>query len=146
MPYIKVYLHVVFSTKYRLAHLNTPQLRRKVWFHIKDNSMENGIHIDYVNGYEDHSHCLISMNSTHSISYIMQMIKGESAFWINESKLIKELFEWQDGYFAVSVSQTDIPKVREYIKNQEEHHKNQSSEMEFDEMILKHGFEKILED
>jgi putative transposase len=146
MPYLKVNLHLVFSTKYRLPHLSTPQLRRKMWFHIKDNAKINGIHVDYANGFEDHCHCLISMNSTHSISYLVQMIKGESANWMNESKVIPELFEWQNGYFVVAVEDCNIFKVREYIKNQETHHKTQTSEEEFNEMILIHGFKKILDD
>ncbi|MDR7211388.1 type III secretory pathway component EscR [Flavobacterium piscis] len=53
----------------------------------------------------------------------MQLIKGESSFWINKNQLTKEKFEWQDEYFAFSVSESIIDKVRDYIKNQEEHHK-----------------------
>ena len=49
----------------------------------------------------------------------MQLLKGESSFWINKNKLTKEKFEWQDEYFAVSVSESLIDQVRDYIKNQE---------------------------
>ena len=53
----------------------------------------------------------------------MQLIKGESAYWINKHGLTKEKFEWQDEYFATSVSESNPNKIRNYIKNQEEHHK-----------------------
>ena len=52
----------------------------------------------------------------------MQLLKGESSYWINKNRLCSEKFEWQDEYFAVSVSESLVPRVREYIKNQEDHH------------------------
>jgi putative transposase len=56
--------------------------------------------------------------------------------------LTKEKFEWQDEYFAVSVSESILDNVREYIKNQEQHHKNKSFQQEFDEFLSKLGFTK----
>ena len=73
----------------------------------------------------------------------MQLIKGESAFWFNNQKLILEKFQWQDEYFAVSVSESMIEKVREYIKNQEVHHNKKSYQEEHNEMIDKFGFQKF---
>ena len=71
----------------------------------------------------------------------MQLIKGESSFWINKNKLTSAKFEWQDEYFAVSISQSVIDRVRNYIKNQEEHHNKKTFEHEYDELINIYGFE-----
>ena len=71
------------------------------------------------------------------------LIKGESSFWINKNQLKKERFEWQDEYFAVSVSESKIDAVRNYIKNREEHHNKKSFQEEYDAFILRYGFEKI---
>jgi len=46
----------------------------------------------------------------------MQLIKGESSFWINKNNLTKTNFEWADEYYAVSISESHINKVRDYIK------------------------------
>ena len=78
----------------------------------------------------------------------MQLIKGESAFWINRqnefiSSFAGKKFEWQDEYFAVSVSESIIDKVRNYIKNQEEHHSEKTFQQEYDEFIRKYGFQKF---
>ncbi len=73
----------------------------------------------------------------------MQLIKGESSFWINKEKLTKEKFQWQSEYFAVSVSGSVIDKVRNYIKNQEIHHSKKSFQEEYEEFILKYGFEEF---
>jgi hypothetical protein len=53
----------------------------------------------------------------------MQLIKGESSFWINKNKLTSHKFEWAVEYFGISISDSQTPKLREYIRNQEEHHK-----------------------
>lgn len=144
MPFVKVYIHFVWSTKNRFPYLSTSEIRKMVWDHIKENAKEKEIHIDFINGYEDHCHCLVSLRSDQSIQKIMQLIKGESSYWINKNNIIEnEIFEWQDEYFAVSVSESMIDKVRNYIKNQEEHHKKKSFNEEYDDFILKYNFQKF---
>jgi putative transposase len=135
MSFINVYVHYVWSTKNRFPLLDTEKLRQKVWFHILDNAREQGIHIDFVNGYTDHCHCLASLNHHQSIDKIVQFIKGESSHWINQKKICKEPFEWQDEYFAVSVSPKNVPIVREYIKRQEEHHRTISFDEEYNQLM-----------
>ncbi|KQT20517.1 transposase [Chryseobacterium sp. Leaf404] len=140
MPFIKIYIHVVFSTSNRTPFLNTKYLRVKVWRHIKENASDKGIFMDMVNGYSDHCHCLISLGSNQNIEKIVQLIKGESSHWINKNNLTKEKFSWQDEYFAVSVSESKTELVRNYIKNQEKHHQHKSFADEFQEFIEKYNF------
>jgi putative transposase len=147
MPFINVYIHFVWSTKNREPFLDSKELRLKVWNHIRDNAKENGIFIDFINGYSDHCHCLISLGSEQTIQKIMQLIKGESSFWINKNELLSikngGKFEWQDEYFAVSVSESMIDKVRNYIKGKENHHSKKTFQDEYDEFISKYKFEKF---
>lgn len=142
MPLVKVYIHFVWSTKNRYPFLDSKELRTEVWNHIRTNAKEKGIFIDFVNGYSEHCHCLVSLGVDQTIQKVMQMIKGESSFWINKNQLTKSKFEWQDEYFAASVSESMMDNVREYIKNQEEHHRKKSFQEEYDEFISKHGFER----
>lgn len=53
---------------------------------------------DPIYGYSDHLHCLFLLNRDQSISKVAQLIKGESAFWINKNKLLRDHFKWQDDY------------------------------------------------
>jgi putative transposase len=106
MTFVKVYIHFVWSTKNRFPYLNSRELRLRVWQHIKENANRKGIFIDFVNGYDDHCHCLVSLGTDQTIQKVMQLIKGESAFWINKNQLTSEKFEWQDEYFSVSVSES----------------------------------------
>ncbi|HCY39796.1 MAG TPA: IS200/IS605 family transposase [Prolixibacteraceae bacterium] len=143
MPFVKVYIHFVWSTKNRVEFLDSSSLRKQVWQHISDNAKEKGIYIDFINGYNDHCHCLVYLSIDQTIQKIMQLIKGESSFWINKQGLTKQKFEWQDEYFAVSVSESILDKVRDYIKNQEEHHKHKTFQQEYDEFISKYNFQKF---
>lgn len=140
MPFIKTYIHFVFSTKKREPLLNSPELRTQVWKHIRENAKKKGIFIDHIGGYDNHCHCLISLGSEQTISKVMQLIKGESSFWINKNKLCRGKFEWQDEYYAASVSESILNRVRNYIRNQEEHHKRKTFKEEYEEFMEQHGF------
>ena len=135
MSFIKIYIHFVWSTKNREPYLNSPELRRKVWDHIKSNAKDKHIFVDTINGYHDHCHCLISLGKEQAVSTIMQLMKGESSYWINKNNLCSQKFEWQDEYFASSVSESEVNRVREYINTQEMHHKNKSWKEEYEEFI-----------
>lgn len=143
MPYVKVYIHFVWSTKDGLRLLTPLETRQKVWQHIRDNAKVKGIFVDFINGFSNHCHCLVSLNVDQTMSKIMQLIKVESSLWINKNNLCKCRFEWQDEYYAVSVSESGINRVREYIKNQESHHSKKTFEEEVDEFVERYGFEKF---
>ncbi|MBA3785716.1 MAG: IS200/IS605 family transposase [Acidobacteria bacterium] len=136
-------MHFVWSTKNR-EPLLTDEIRQKVFQHIRENATEKNIHLDFINGYKNHVHCLISLGTDQTMEKIMQLIKGESSFWINKNKLCGGRFEWQDEYFAVSVSETVVESVRNYIANQEEHHRAKSFDEEFEGFMKRAGFQKFL--
>ncbi|QNF33735.1 IS200/IS605 family transposase [Adhaeribacter swui] len=139
MPYIKVWIHFVWSTKNREPYL-TKEIRTQIFRHIRENAQEKGIYIDFINGHIDHVHCLVSLGLNQNVAKVMQLIKGESAFWINQNNLCLAKFEWQDEYFAVSVSESMVNKVREYIKNQEAHHQLKSYQEEQEDFKRLYGF------
>jgi putative transposase len=147
MPFIKAYIHLVWSTKNREPFLATKEMREKVWHHMRENAKLKGIFIDFINGHKEHCHCLVSLSVDQTIEKIVQLIKGECSFWINKQNevipiLVGRNFEWQDEYFAVSVSESPVGNVRNYIKNQEEHHKHKTFQQEYDKLIEKFGFQR----
>jgi putative transposase len=145
MSWVRVYMHMVFSTKNREPFLNSLELRRTVFQHIKKNAEEKGIWLDCVSGYQDHAHCLISLGKEQSISKVAQLIKGESSFWINQNNLTSEKFVWQDDYWVVGVSESHLESVRKYIHNQEQHHSKQSFTDEINVFMNKYGWDFIKE-
>ena len=83
------------------------------------------------------------MSAQQNIAEIMQLIKGESSHWINKNKLSVGKFAWADEYYAVSVGESQIASVRNYIKTQETHHRKFTWEEECDDFFEKYGFVKI---
>ncbi|GBD86689.1 transposase IS200 like protein [bacterium BMS3Abin03] len=142
MPYVKIWIHLIFSTKNR-AHLISKQLKPQLLKHIKENSIKKNIYIDFLNCVSDHIHLLISLNSKQTISEVVQLIKGESSHWVNKNNLLLNKFEWQDEYIAVSIGHSQVNRVRDYIKNQEEHHRMKTFQEEYDEFVMKYGFEIV---
>lgn len=142
MPFVKIWIHAVWSTKNRVPFLEK-NIRKSVIDHIKENAREKNIYLDTINGYLDHLHCLISMKGDQTLAKTIQLIKGESAFWINQQGMTEKKFSWQSEYFAVSVSESQLTKVRNYINNQEHHHSNKSFQQEYDEFMDKYRFDKF---
>ena len=139
MGYVNMWVPLVWATKKREPVLDK-NIRKKIFSHIRENAFIKNIQIDFINGHVDHVHILISLNADQTIANTIQLIKGESSYWINKNKLTPQKFEWQDDYFAVSVSESGIDKVRDCIKNQEEHHKKKTFQQEYDEFMERYGF------
>jgi putative transposase len=142
MPFTNILIHYIWSTKGREKTI-TKKLKPVLLKHIKSNSVEKGIFIDTINCVDDHIHVLVSLSRDQTVSKVAQLIKGESAHWLNleENKaLVKTKFEWQDEYMAISVSQSVADKVRTYIHEQEEHHSTKTFQQEYDGFLKACGF------
>jgi putative transposase len=140
MSYVRVWVHAVWGSKRRENFL-TKEVRQPVISHIKANAKDKGIYIDRLNGPADHLHCLVGLNANLSIAKTLQLIKGESAFWINRDRIVKSKFEWADEYYAASVSESDLETVRAYIDRQEEHHRKKSFTEEVDDFVREYKLE-----
>ena len=145
MSWVRVYIHMVFSTKDREPFLNSQELRRLVFQHIKKNAEEKDIWLDCVNGWYEHAHCLISLGKEQTISKVAQLIKGESSYWINQNKLLEKKFVWQDDFWAVGVSESHLQSVRNYIHSQEAHHTQKSFTDEVNKFMEKYEWSFINE-
>jgi putative transposase len=139
MSYIKIMVHCVWGTKNREPALSSER-RTQMFAHIRDNAKTKGIYIDTIGGHSDHVHCLISLGAEQTIAKVMQLIKGEASFWANKNKLTGYKLEWAENYFAASVSESSIDKVRDYIKNQEEHHRKITFTEEYEKFVNRYGF------
>ena len=139
MSFVKIWVHLVFATKNREPLLKK-DMRYELFNHIAQNCKEKNIFLKAINGYTDHIHCLISLGKDQNIAKVNQLIKGESSFWINQNNLISEKFAWQDDYFAVSVSESQVEAVIKYINNKEQHHSKKSFNDEVDNFMNKYGW------
>lgn len=123
--YHQIYLQTIFAEKYRKAILD------KTWRHeilgvIGNLINESGCKTIIVNGIEDHVHCFIGLKPVVLIPELMKNVKSKSSKYINDKKLFRHKFEWQDGYGVFSYGQSQVDNLYRYIQNQEEHHKKQT--------------------
>ncbi len=139
MSYVKIWIHAVWTVKKRAAILN-PDARQSLFEHIHKNALKKEILMEIVSGHNNHVHCLFRLKNNQTIENVMQLIKDESSFWFNKSKLSENVLHWQKEYFAVSVSESQVEVVKKYIQNQEEHHKVKTWDEEYNEFIKNYGF------
>ena len=142
MAFVKIWVHVVFSTKHR-AHSLSPEIKRELITHIFENCKTKGIFPVAINGLSDHLHCLISLGRDQNIANVVKMIKGESSHWLNQDNKTRQKFEWGDEYFAVSIGESQVDAVKKYIANQELHHARKTFAEEHAELMSRYGFSKL---
>ena len=136
--YSKIWIHAIWATKLR-AELIDFSIEKQVYNFIYQELVELGCPVRIINGMPDHIHALFLLNPSKSITDIIKQIKGSSSHSINGGNFILEKFAWQTGYAAYSVSESQVEKVYNYIKNQKAHHLKQTSQEEFDEYIRLYG-------
>ncbi|MBS1621187.1 MAG: IS200/IS605 family transposase [Bacteroidetes bacterium] len=134
--YHQIYLQTVFAVKYRQAII-AKEWKNQLLSVIGNLINETNCKTIIVNGIEDHVHCFLGLKPVVSVSELMKTVKARSSKYINDNRLTKERFEWQEGYGVFSYSQSQVDNVYHYIQNQEAHHKKQTFHDEYIE-FLKH--------
>lgn len=133
-----IYVHVIWNTADEKALL--PAIVRKVLFpYIKQSAAAKGVQLLAVNGVNNHIHCLVKLSPFQSLQQVVTTLKLDSLHWLNETKLLAEAFDWNEGFSAYSVSPSTIDKSVEYINKQEEYHKTRSLSDEmstFEKMVV----------
>jgi REP element-mobilizing transposase RayT len=133
-----VLVHIVFSTKERRAMLQNPELRDEMHRYIAGISANLHCPSIIVGGATDHVHMLANQSRTIALAEWVKEIKRASSIWSKERDPQWSLFQWQAGYGAFSVSQSQKHYVQEYIRSQEEHHRQLSFQDELRLLLAKH--------
>ena len=134
----RIWIHVIWGTKDHTRCL-FKKVARELHIHFIEKANELIIPFEEIRIQPEHIHGLINLPADKCLSEFIQKIKGESAHWINQGHLMGAKFEWQRGYGAFSVSATQYKIVKNYIKNQEAHHKRKSFQEEYDEWRKEYG-------
>ena len=137
--YLSLHYHLVFATKNREAVI-APEWRSRLHEYLGGTVAGLGGFPQGVGGVADHVHLLVGLKATHCLADVMRELKKASSTWVHE-QIGLETFAWQEGYAAFTVSATARPAVRQYIANQEEHHRERSSQEELLDMLAKAGVE-----
>lgn len=128
--------HVIFSTQDRRPFL-APDLRPDLLAYMGGIVRNMGGKLIESSAPRDHVHCLLSLPATLAVADALRVLKTNSSLWVHEARN-RPAFAWQTGYGAFSVSQSNVPVVLKYIRNQDQHHHKVSFQEEFIAFLKQH--------
>jgi len=128
--YTKLYVHVVFAVKGR-DNLISTQWKDDLYRYITGIVSAKDQKLMIINGMADHIHILLGLRPDCRLSDLIRDIKANSSRWINEKRYVVGKFEWQTGFGAFTLGQSQVKRVADYIQSQEEHHHGKSFKEEY---------------
>jgi len=134
----RIWVHIIWATKNRQRVL-FKEAGKQLYNFLMGKSKDLNIEFEQLNIQPEHLHALIDLPTNVLLCDFMQNIKGSSSYYINDNKILKTKFSWQRGYGAYSVSASQLQKVKNYIKNQSEHHKRKTFTEEYNEWKKEYG-------
>ncbi len=120
---VKNYIHIIFSTKYRNDFIDE-NIENELFAYIGTLCKGFESTAIQIGGTDNHIHMLCLLSRKIALMKLVQKVKAHSSKWIKTKGEKYKSLSWQDGYGAFSVSPNNIFVVKNYIKNQREHHKN----------------------
>jgi len=132
----KINIHVVFTVSGK-ENILVKTFRPELFKYIAGILNQSGQYSLAVNGYLDHVHAFFELKPSQCLSDIVREVKASSSKWINDKKLVKGKFAWQEGYGAFSYARSQRDNVINYIINQETHHQKKSFREEYLDLLNK---------
>jgi putative transposase len=126
MSRLALYIHIVWATEQRHPLL-TPPIEEAVYKLILTEVRAAGYETLALNGMPDHVHLLLQCGPQIDLSLLMKKVKGLSSAMVNEMLGARHAFRWQEGYYAATVTPSHLPKIRAYVENQKNHHRNNTT-------------------
>jgi REP element-mobilizing transposase RayT len=136
--YSQIYMHFVFSPKYREA-LITDDIEIELFKYISGIVKNIDQHLIKINGMPDHCHMLVRLRPAIAPSKFIQIIKANSSSWLNKKFFTHHNFSWQTGGGIFSVSHKNVPGLMNYIENQKQHHKRSTFKTEYRKLLQHYG-------
>ena len=134
--YTKLHFHLIFATKKR-QRLISAKVRDPLYRYIGGVIVQHRGMLLEIGGVSDHIHLLVGLPATVSVAEAVKTIKGSSSRWVG--KELGEVFGWQPGYAAFTVSESGLTDVRRYIERQPQHHREHSFDDEMRRLLHAHG-------
>jgi putative transposase len=137
--HLSLNFHIVFHTKNNLPLIRS-EWRGDLHRFLGGCVRTAGGVANAVGGTDDHVHILAGLKATHRLADLVKDIKVASSKWVHDD-IGDELFAWQKGYGAFTVSPSNIERVRNYVLNQEQHHRKLTFKDEYRGLLTNAGIE-----
>jgi putative transposase len=133
-----IVVHLVFSTKERRPFLRDAE-RSQLHAYIAGVLKNHESPLMEINSVRDHIHILFVQSKNHAPAKVVEQVKSASSAWLKTLDGWYADFAWQAGYGEFSVSPMHVEAVREYIRNQAEHHRQEGYQFEYRRFCEKNG-------
>jgi REP element-mobilizing transposase RayT len=137
----KILVHTVFSTKDRRPFLVDDNLRTELHCFLGGILNQHDCHPIIVGGVADHVHLLSTLHRTTDAATMVKEVKRVSSIWIKEQSPALSDFAWQNGYGIFSIGASQVATVKQYILNQQQHHKRITFQNEFRGLLRRYEIE-----
>lgn len=134
----KLFVHIIFHIKNPEAFIRKDD-KTKLYAYIGAILKDNDSIPIIINGVENHVHIFCVMSKNISLAKLVEEIKRHSSRWLKTISRHYLNFAWQGGYAGFSVSPSLHSKTKEYISNQEKHHRKMSFKEEYILFMKKYG-------
>ena len=134
----QILYHVIFHTKDAKNTLNLNQCD-ELYAYIAGIIKNKNCFLYQINSTEDHLHFLSDLHPSVALADFLRDIKTASSFWLKKHSGFPKFSGWADGYGAFTYAYRDKDMISNYIKNQREHHKNESFIDEYRRLLKEHG-------
>ena len=121
-PFTALYVHLIWATWDRLP-LVTPGIRNQVMAAMGAKCRGLGAEPVAIGLVADHAHLLARIPPSLAVSVPAREVKGSSSHLVNHVLAPAGTFRWQGAYRAFTVSGDQVPAVKAYVENQEQHHR-----------------------
>jgi len=105
---------------------------------LMSHTEKKGINCKSIAVLSNHIHCLVRLNSTQSISDLVQIMKGSSSMWMNKYGRLQYKFKWEDEYFAFSLGYSQVEPFESYLAQQAHYHQSRTVAQEIEEINKKY--------
>ncbi len=133
----QIYAHAIFSTKNRVPFIKD-DIRAELFGFMAGVLEKLNCPAIEIGGVADHVHVLCKMAKGIAPENLIRELKIPSSQWMKQQGNRFPDFHWQSGYGIFSVSPSTLPKVREYVMRQEEHHRSESFQDEFRRFLARY--------
>ena len=135
-----ILVHLVFSTKNREPFI-TPNIEAelhpymaKIFRELKSPSLA-------IDGTSDHVHILFSLSRIITVADVVEEVKTGTSKWIKIKGREFRSFQWQRGYGAFSIGQSNVEALKRYIREQKKHHQRRTFQDEYRKFLNAYGID-----
>lgn len=134
--FIQMYAQIIFSPKGR-ENLILPAFEERLYQYITGIVQNKGQKMIAINDMPDHIHLFIGFKPAIALSDLIRDVKASSSKFINDERLVRGKFSWQDGFGCFTYAHSQLDAVAKYVMNQKDHHKAKTFRDEYVEFLEK---------